>query len=167
MHRQVVKLKAEGLYFNVSTLLLFQRLLKEQTKEKDLVKFINYVLRQFFKAMEERPFLAVEAFFPRTKGNWKEFSSWEEPQKKTKTKKKDTPGDSSSSDDEVWDAKGGKKSSQKKHGGLELHVKDEYSFTEKVAIAVKALSQKSEYWEEWVKRVCIDYFLCLCIIYWY
>lgn len=129
MHRQVVKLKAEGLYFNVSTLILFQRLLKELPKEKDLVKFIHFVLRQFFKAVEEYDFLAVEAFFPRTRGDWKKFSSWEPPKKEKRARKE-------------------KVSVEK-----ELHVKDGYSWKEKVGIALKALSEKDKELAEWVKHV--------------
>ncbi|KIY69680.1 hypothetical protein CYLTODRAFT_488749 [Cylindrobasidium torrendii FP15055 ss-10] len=133
MHRQVVKLKAEGLYFNVSTLLLFQRLLKEQAKEKDLVKFITFVLRQFFKAMEEYPFLAVEAFFPRTGGDWKKFSTYQPPKKEKKGRK------------------------TKEVVEKELHVKDGYDYKDKVGIAMKALSRKDDaHWEEWVKRLLLD-----------
>ncbi|KIY53837.1 timeless-domain-containing protein, partial [Fistulina hepatica ATCC 64428] len=83
MHRQAVKAKAEGLFFNVSTLDLFKTLLDEkhlfpnEQPYKDLVNLIKYILRQFFKALAENPLLAVQAFFPKTRGNWKQFSSWE------------------------------------------------------------------------------------------
>ena len=129
MHRQVVRLKAEGLYFNVSTLLLFQRLLREQPKEKDLVKFINFVLRQFFKTMEVHPFLAIEALFPRTKGDWKKFSSWEPPKKEKRATK------------------------EKMTVEKELHVKDGYEWKEQLGIALNALGQQDEKWTEWVKQV--------------
>lgn len=66
MHRQVVRQKAEGLYFMVSTLYLFKQIMAEERSlpreqpYKDLVALINYVLRQFFKAVEEDSFLVVE-----------------------------------------------------------------------------------------------------------
>ncbi len=129
MHRQVVKLKAEGLYFNVSTLILFQRLLRELPKEKDLVKFIHFVLRQFFKGLETYDMLLVEAFFPRTRGDWKKFSSWED-QKKEKRQRK-----------------------EKIAVEKELHVKDGYSWKEQMGIALKALQGKDSEPAEWVKEV--------------
>lgn len=83
MHRQAVKRKAEGLYFmvspglmlfqvsqligdQVSTLYLFRSIMAEEKslpKEqpyKDLVALINFILRKFFKAVEEDSFLIVE-----------------------------------------------------------------------------------------------------------
>ncbi|KAI9060063.1 timeless-domain-containing protein [Trametes sanguinea] len=83
MHRQAVKQKAEGLYFMVSTLYLFKEILAEEKslpKEqpyKDLVALINYILRKFFKSVAEDSFLVVEAFFPKNRGHWKQFSSLE------------------------------------------------------------------------------------------
>ncbi|KAF8989653.1 hypothetical protein BDZ89DRAFT_1087402 [Hymenopellis radicata] len=129
MHRQVVKLKAEGLYFNVSTLILFQRLLRELPKEKDLVKFIHFVLRQFFKDVAEYDLLPVEAFFPRTRGNWKQFSSWEAPKKEKRQRK------------------------EKIAVEKELHVKDGYSWKEQMGIALKALQGKDSELAEWVKEL--------------
>lgn len=69
MHRQVVRQKAEGLYFMVSTLFLFKQIMAEEKSlpreqpYKDLVALINYVLRQFFKAVAEDSFLVVEVRF--------------------------------------------------------------------------------------------------------
>jgi replication fork protection complex subunit Tof1/Swi1 len=69
MHRQAVKAKAEGLFFQVSTLDRFNTLLSERSsfpKEqpyKDLVSLIRYILRQFFKRLEEDSFLATEVSF--------------------------------------------------------------------------------------------------------
>ncbi|KAF7973783.1 hypothetical protein HWV62_41286 [Athelia sp. TMB] len=89
IHRQAVKAKAEGLYFNVSTLNLFKMILDDQKSfprdqpHKDLINLINFILRKFFKALEEEPFLAVEAFFPKNRNQWKQFSSWE-PEEKVK-----------------------------------------------------------------------------------
>ncbi|KAI0787003.1 timeless protein-domain-containing protein [Abortiporus biennis] len=83
LHRQGVKAKAEGLFFKVSTLDLFKGILAEENslpKEqpyKDLVALIKYLLRQFFKAVEQDSFVLIQAFFPKNRGRWKEFSSWE------------------------------------------------------------------------------------------
>ncbi|KAG5339373.1 hypothetical protein C0989_004499 [Termitomyces sp. Mn162] len=92
MHRQAVRVKAEGLFFKVSTLNLFKTLLADQKSfprdqpYKDLVNLITFILRQFFKALAEEPFLAVEAFFPKNRGHWKQYSSWE-PEKSGKERK--------------------------------------------------------------------------------
>ncbi|KAG6865098.1 hypothetical protein C0991_005153 [Blastosporella zonata] len=98
MHRQAVRTKAEGLFFKVSTLNLFKAILADQKSfprdqpYKDLVNLITFILRQFFKALAEDSFLAVErrisqAFFPKNRGNWKQFSSWE-PEKSGEKEKK-------------------------------------------------------------------------------
>lgn len=82
MHRQIVKVKAEGLYFQVSTLDLFRHILDDQAAlarddaSKDLVSLITYVLRKFFKQVAEKPLLIVEAFFPKSGSKWKEYSSY-------------------------------------------------------------------------------------------
>ncbi|KAJ3814095.1 timeless protein-domain-containing protein [Lentinula aff. lateritia] len=92
LHRQAVRAKAEGLFFKVSTLNLFKIIVADKKSfppdqpHKDLVNLINYILRQFFKALEQEPFLAVEAFFPKNRGNWKQYSSWEPPPKGGKSK---------------------------------------------------------------------------------
>ncbi|THH29094.1 hypothetical protein EUX98_g5095 [Antrodiella citrinella] len=83
IHRQAVKAKAEGLFFNVSTLHLFRAILSEEKSlpkdqaHKDLVALITFILRKFFKAVEEDSFVAVQAFFPKNRSHWKELSSWE------------------------------------------------------------------------------------------
>ncbi|KZT08354.1 timeless-domain-containing protein [Laetiporus sulphureus 93-53] len=83
MHRQAVKAKAEGLFFNVSTLSLFKAILTDKKtlpKDRpyqDLINFIDFVLRRFFKSLEDEPLLMVEAFFPMNRGHWKQYSSWE------------------------------------------------------------------------------------------
>ncbi|KAF5325413.1 hypothetical protein D9619_010000 [Psilocybe cf. subviscida] len=88
IHRQAVKAKAEGLFFKVSTLELFKTILADQKSlpreqsYKDLINLINFILRQFFKKLDAEPFLAVEAFFPKNRNQWKQYSSWE-PEKKT------------------------------------------------------------------------------------
>ena len=66
MHRQVVRQKAEGLYFMVSTLYLFKQIMAEkrtlphEQPYKDLVALINYILRKFFEAVEEDSFFIIE-----------------------------------------------------------------------------------------------------------
>jgi hypothetical protein len=85
LHRQAVKAKAEGLFFQVSfrypsifslrmtiqnakvsTLCFFKSILDDRKllpvdqPYKDLITFVNYILRQFFKAIEKEPFLSIE-----------------------------------------------------------------------------------------------------------
>ncbi|KAF8064919.1 timeless protein-domain-containing protein [Lyophyllum atratum] len=123
MHRQVVRAKAEGLFFKVSTLDLFKTILADQKAlpreqpYKDLVNLITFILRQFFKALAEEPFLAVEAFFPKNRGNWKQFSSWE-PEEKAKREKKT-----------VEDTR----------FPQEVEVKKGYSWSDQLGIAIAAL----------------------------
>ncbi|ESK95053.1 topoisomerase 1-associated factor 1 [Moniliophthora roreri MCA 2997] len=127
MHRQAVKAKAEGLYFQVSTLNLFKNILTDQKTfpreqpYKDLVNFINYILRQFFKALEKEPFLAVEAFFPKNRGHWKQYSSWE-PEKKSKPEKAT-----------IEDTR-----------PQEVQVKKGYSWSDQVGIAIAALVETDQ-----------------------
>ncbi len=87
MHRQVVKAQAEGLYFTVSTLNLFRHILDDKSRlpfgdgTSDLYRLIQYVLRQFFKRLEADPFVMVEIFLPKSRGHWKELSSYVEEDK--------------------------------------------------------------------------------------
>ncbi|KAL7415832.1 timeless protein-domain-containing protein [Mrakia frigida] len=82
LHRLAVKVKAEGLFFKVSVLELFRRILENQIalpkdpSSKDLLALVNFILRKFFKTAQESPFLLVEAFFPKNRNKWKAFSSW-------------------------------------------------------------------------------------------
>lgn len=82
MHRQVVRVKAEGLYFQVSTLDLFRHILDDQSAlardeaAKDLVSLITFILRKFFKQVADKPMLIVEAFFPKSGSKWKAYSSF-------------------------------------------------------------------------------------------
>ena len=41
------------------------RSLPPHQSSKDAITLINYILRKFFKGMQQDPFLAVEAFFPK------------------------------------------------------------------------------------------------------
>jgi replication fork protection complex subunit Tof1/Swi1 len=79
------------------SILADQKSLPREQPYKDLVNLINFILRKFFKALSEDPFLAVEvgidylsikfnmivetpfvqAFFPKNRGQWKQFSSWQ------------------------------------------------------------------------------------------
>lgn len=66
----------------MSCLYLFQKILDEQhslpktDQTKDLLHLINFVLRKFFKRMEDDPFVMVQALGPKTRGHWKELSSY-------------------------------------------------------------------------------------------
>ena len=62
----------------------------------------------------------MQAFFPKNRGQWKAFSSWEPPAK---------------------EAKGGR---AKKAGAGEVKVKHGYSWSEQVGIVVKALEDAGE-----------------------
>ncbi|KAI0301445.1 timeless protein-domain-containing protein [Russula brevipes] len=135
LHRQAVRAKAEGLFFQVSALNLFKTILVDQKSfpkdqpYKDLVALINYVLRQFFKAVEADSFVLIEAFFPKNRNRWKRYSSWE-PEPKTKDKEPDArfPPD--------------------------VQVKKGFSWSEQLAIAMAALQEagQSEL-IEWVKEI--------------
>ncbi|KAG9103444.1 Topoisomerase 1-associated factor 1 [Ceratobasidium sp. 370] len=122
LHRQAVKAKAEGFFFKVSTLELFQSILKVQAslpKEqpyKDLIQLINFVLRKFFKNAQEHPLLLVEAFYPKNRGQWKAYSSYE-PEAKT--------------------------GSSRLVGKAELGVKRSFKHSEQIGIAVACLVEES------------------------
>lgn len=147
----------------VSTLNLFKTILDDQKSlpkdqaYKDLVKLVNFILHKFFKALEEEPFLAVEvrfsfllsymlthmififrpyltqAFFPKNRGHWKQYSSWEP---ETKGRHERDPVDDTKFPPEV-------------------QVKKGYSWSEQIGIAIAALVEdgKAEL-VEWVKDVC-------------
>ncbi|GAA6001966.1 hypothetical protein JCM10207_003015 [Rhodosporidiobolus poonsookiae] len=74
MHRQAIKAKSEGLFFKPTVLELFKRITDDpeianarEGPNLDLRKLIEYVLRKFFKAVQEHPFLLLECFFPKTR----------------------------------------------------------------------------------------------------
>ncbi|KIR40249.1 topoisomerase 1-associated factor 1 [Cryptococcus deuterogattii 99/473] len=77
MHRQVVKAHAEGLYFKVSTLIVFRRILDKKhslpsaPSSRDLITLITYILRKFFKHVAKEPFTLVEALSSKSRGKWK------------------------------------------------------------------------------------------------
>ncbi|KAI0265300.1 timeless protein-domain-containing protein [Gloeopeniophorella convolvens] len=138
LHRQAVRAKAEGLLFQVSTLHLFKSILADQKSfpkdqpYKDLVALINYVLRQFFKAVEADSFVLIEAFFPKTRGQWKKLSSWE-PETKSKSA-------GSAIDDTRFPP--------------DVQVKKGFSWSEQLGIAMAALQEAGQgKLIEWVKEV--------------
>ncbi|KAF8153299.1 timeless protein-domain-containing protein [Crassisporium funariophilum] len=128
LHRTAVKAKAEGLFFKVSTLTLFKAILADQKSfprdqpYKDLINLINFILRQFFKALQEEPFLAVEAFFPKNRGNWKQYSSWEPEAKDTK----------------------GKKTVEDTRFPPDVEVKKGYSWSDQLGIAISCLLEANQ-----------------------
>ncbi|KAI0366585.1 timeless-domain-containing protein [Pilatotrama ljubarskyi] len=139
MHRQAVRQKAEGLYFMVSTLYLFKQIMAEERslpKEqpyKDLVALINYILRKFFKAVAEDSFLVVEAFFPKNRKAWKQFSS-AELDAAARPRSEKLPFDSRFPQD--------------------VQVKKGYSWSEQLGIAVGVLVEKGQRnLVEWTKQI--------------
>ncbi|GAA5906718.1 hypothetical protein JCM8208_006366 [Rhodotorula glutinis] len=74
MHRQAVKAKSEGLFYKPTVLELFRRIMEDRDiadaregPKLDLRKLIEYILRKFFKAVQDHPFLLLECFYPKTK----------------------------------------------------------------------------------------------------
>ncbi|KAI0772965.1 timeless-domain-containing protein [Trametes elegans] len=138
IHRQAVRQKAEGLYFMVSTLYLFKQIMAEERSlpkdqpYKDLVALINYILRKFFKAVAEDSFLVVEAFFPKNRGHWKQFSSAELEEVGSRPGR--LPFDSRFPQD--------------------VQVKKGYSWSEQVGIAMAALIEKGQQnLIEWTRQI--------------
>ncbi|KAI0827274.1 timeless protein-domain-containing protein [Trametes gibbosa] len=138
MHRQVVRQKAEGLYFMVSTLHLFKQILADEKSlpkdqsYKDLVALINYILRKFFKAVSDESFVIVEAFFPKNRGHWKQFSSLE------------------------LDAVGAQPESHPFDTRFppDVTVKKGYSHTDQIGIAMAALVERGQQsLIEWTKQI--------------
>ena len=123
----------------MSTLDLFRTILADQKSlpkdqpYKDLINLINYILRQFFKAVEEEGFLIVQAFFPMNRGHWKEFSSWTPPET-TKRGREETVEDNRFPPD--------------------VQVKKGYSWSEQLGIAIACLVEDGKMeLIEWVKQV--------------
>jgi replication fork protection complex subunit Tof1/Swi1 len=67
----------------VTALHLFQQILEKKAVlpktdgARDLLQMITFVLRKFFKKVQEDPFLIVEALTPKTRGKWKAISSYQ------------------------------------------------------------------------------------------
>ncbi|KAH7910734.1 timeless protein-domain-containing protein [Hygrophoropsis aurantiaca] len=161
LHRQAVRAKAEGLFFNVSTLTLFksildahqQRILPRDRAHTELVQLVNYILRQFFKALKEERMLAVEAFFPMNRGHWKQYSSWEPEKKSSGRRRKQGTGDDSDAGSSDGDGEGAGKGKGKSKNG-EVQVKKGYSWSEQLGIAIAALVEEGKReLVEWVKDI--------------
>ena len=66
----------------VTALHLFQRIIDSKASlpnadsSRDLIFLINFILRKFFKKVQEDPFLIIEALAPKTKAKWKSISSY-------------------------------------------------------------------------------------------
>ncbi|WRT69168.1 uncharacterized protein IL334_006152 [Kwoniella shivajii] len=126
MHRQVIKAQAEGLYFKVSTLNLFRKILDsahtlpKADSSKDLSQLISFILRKFFKRVAEDPFLIVEAFGSKSRSKWKEISSYK-------------------SDDESDDGMGGQRNRMKEQMGqaeIEFKKNKKLSWSQQMEIVV-------------------------------
>ncbi|KAJ7208162.1 timeless protein-domain-containing protein [Mycena haematopus] len=137
LHRVAVRAKAEGLFFNVSTLYLFQTILAAQKTfprdqpHRDLVQLVTYILRKFFKALEDEPFLAVDAFFPKNRGQWKAYSSWEPPEKGVRERTR-----------------------VEKLGEEEVQVKRGFSWSEQLGIVIAALVDAGDIrWVNWTEDI--------------
>ncbi|CAL1710038.1 unnamed protein product [Somion occarium] len=138
IHRQAVRAKAEGLFFQVSTLDLFKTILsneKSLPKEqpyKDLVSLINFILRQFFKAVEPDSFLLVQAFFPKNRGQWKHFSSWEPEEKPSRRGR----------------------AAEDNRFPPDVQVKKGFKWSEQLAIAIAVLKEEGKMsLIDWVKQI--------------
>ncbi|KAG8834853.1 Topoisomerase 1-associated factor 1 [Serendipita sp. 399] len=149
MHRQAVRAKAEGLFFKVSILSQFravlavQRTFPKEQPYKDLVALVTFLLRQFFKAVEADRMVIAEAFFPKNRGMWKAFSSWEPPEKSKKSKDGRNGGGIDDSDEEGA-------------SGLppDIRVKKGHSWSEQLGIAIGCLCEKDErHLVEWCKEL--------------
>jgi replication fork protection complex subunit Tof1/Swi1 len=112
-----------------------QSSLPREQPYKDLINLLNFILRQFFKAIEKDGFLAIEVrllcrtfpnshssnsflqvFFPKNRGHWKQFSSWE-------------PGQQSKAEKTVVDTR----------FPPDVEVKKGYSWSDQLGIVVAAL----------------------------
>ncbi|WVO15560.1 hypothetical protein L204_103220 [Cryptococcus depauperatus] len=77
MHRQVIKTHAEALYFKVSAMIVFQRILEKQSalpngpSSRDLVTLVTYVLRKIFKRVNVDRFTIVEVFSNKSRSSWR------------------------------------------------------------------------------------------------
>ncbi|ORX39175.1 timeless protein-domain-containing protein [Kockovaella imperatae] len=143
MHRQVVKTQAEGLYFKVTTLQLFRQLLDDAPSlpradsSRDAVQLIKFILRKFFKRVAEDPFLIVQAFGPKTRGHWKELSSYK-------------------SDDESDDGMGGQRDRireklERAPAELEYKKNKKMSWSQQMGTTVALLIQAGhKSWIEWI-----------------
>jgi replication fork protection complex subunit Tof1/Swi1 len=151
------------------TILDDQKSLPRDQPHKDLINLINFILRKFFKALAEEPFLAIEvcallsvfpsphrqtkqtpihcvilqAFFPKNRNQWKQYSSWE-PEEKVKRDR-------------------GGKMVEDTRFPPDVQVKKGFSWSEQLGIAIAALVEGGEReLVDWVKDVG-SLFLSFCV----
>jgi replication fork protection complex subunit Tof1/Swi1 len=117
----------------VSTLDLFRTILSDQKTlpkdqaYKDLIALISFLLRKFFKSVDDDPFLLVAAFFPKTRGKWKAYSSLD-PDEESVKKGKGSTGPAESRGRTI----------------REIAVKKGYSWSEQVGIAIQVLVEEGK-----------------------
>ncbi|MBW0466958.1 hypothetical protein O181_006673 [Austropuccinia psidii MF-1] len=76
MYRQAVNAKAEKLFFKVSVLNTFSSMIDEKESMPkhpvytDLFRFIDYILKQYFKCVRTNPFMLVEVLFNKSITEW-------------------------------------------------------------------------------------------------
>ncbi|KAJ9108278.1 hypothetical protein QFC19_002526 [Naganishia cerealis] len=147
MHRIVVNIRKEGFFFKVSGFSVFKQILDDQRSlpahqsSKDAITLINFILRKFFKAMEQDPFLALDAFFP-----------------KASQSKSSRGGGSgfqlgSDDDDEASDVgvKGARKKVEKIPADLEFKPDSPLTWSQQVGTAVLQLMEtQSVYFVTWL-----------------
>ncbi|KAG9019357.1 Topoisomerase 1-associated factor 1 [Tulasnella sp. 427] len=143
LFRQAVNAKAERLFFRVSTMDLFHRILKmEKTLPKeipyvDLCKLMRFVVKKFFKAVQEDPFLMVEAFFP-IRASRKGLGG------------KTLPHGNASSDEDVVVHPAGDRH------GPQLYIKGKRPWSEQLGIAVASLIESGQMdLIDWTKEIVI------------
>ena len=139
----------------VSTLALFKSILDHkqylprEQPYKDLVNLIQFLLRQFFKAVEDDPFIIVhvsshshdsrlchaikqlyplvQALYPKNRGHWKQFSSWKPEEKFVE---------------------------REKQVAAEVQVTQGYTWTEEMGIVIACLVEDEKtHLINWVKEV--------------
>lgn len=130
----------------MSTLNLFRTILARKDSlpkdqpYKDLIALITFIIKKFFKAVNEDAMMIVEvltflsylcgcpfsplpqAFFPKNRNRWKKYSSWE-PEEKESKREKDT-------DDNKLPP--------------EVRVKKGYSWSEQLGIAIGCLVENGQ-----------------------
>ncbi|KAI8459459.1 timeless protein-domain-containing protein [Phakopsora pachyrhizi] len=137
MHRQAVCAKSDGLFFKISTLNTFDSFIQSRNSMPkdsvydDLFRFIDYILKKFFKSVRENPFTIVEALF-------KAKPSREQIQ--ASNDGADEGSDSSEGDDDL------KISKPKKELNLpaEIQIKPGLTWSQRLGVAVNLLVNKGK-----------------------
>ncbi|KAI8359421.1 timeless protein-domain-containing protein [Mortierella sp. GBAus27b] len=120
-HRIAVNCKNPAVFYKMSTLQLFHRILQsnQEDAKKEMVPFISYILHQFFKKLQEYPLLMVETVFPKSSQACKDINLGRdavEEEKMVVTAKK-----------------------QKRLMNTELQVNQELTESEQIKVAIMAL----------------------------